>query len=578
MAQSIPASNLVAVQPGVISAGGSPLSLNSIFLTQNTSVPTNQIANFANYAAVAAYFGALSQEAILAQIYFNGYDAKTITPGNLMFYQFPAGPVAAYLRGLSNGITLAQVQAIVNAVVTASIAGTTLTVTAVTSGALAVNQLLTGTGVSVGTRIVAQLTGTAGGVGTYTVSISQTVASVAITGAYDLSVAIDGVTKSFATVSLAAATSLSNAASLIQTALGLTGAQSVTYSSQFGAFVITSGTTGLASTLALATGGLATALGLGAGATLSQGAIAVAEATAMNAVAVLTQNWAAFMTVYEPTLASKLAFALWTNGTNARYMFVCWDTDPLATQNGNTTGFGPSVQAANYTGSCPVSADGNVAATLGVTLASLVSAYAAFICGTTASINFNQPNGRLTYAFKGQSGLNAGVVDATTAANLVANGYNYYGSFATANQQFTQLQPGQISGVWKWIDAYVNQIYLNSQLQLAGMVLLAGINSLPYNADGYQTLRDTFNTPIQQAILFGSIRIGVPLSSAQAAQVNAAAGNIKIDNVLTNNGFYLQILPATSQVRGNRGTPPCNLFYMDGGSIQKINLASIDVM
>lgn len=77
-------------------------------------------------------------------------------------------------------------QAASAAVVTGSIATTTLTVTGVTSGALAVGALIKGTGVTAGTRITAFLTGT-GGTGTYTVSASQTVASTAIT-AYKFSV------------------------------------------------------------------------------------------------------------------------------------------------------------------------------------------------------------------------------------------------------------------------------------------------------------------------------------------------------------------------------------------------------
>lgn len=65
------------------------------------------------------------------------------------------------------------------ALVTGSISGTTLTVTAVTSGTLAVNQAIYGTGIAVPTRITAFGTGT-GGVGTYTVSIFQTIPSVTI--------------------------------------------------------------------------------------------------------------------------------------------------------------------------------------------------------------------------------------------------------------------------------------------------------------------------------------------------------------------------------------------------------------
>lgn len=64
--------------------------------------------------------------------------------------------------------------------VTGSISGTTLTVTAVSSGQLALGAFITGTGVAANTRITALGTGT-GGTGTYTVSTSQTVASTSIT-------------------------------------------------------------------------------------------------------------------------------------------------------------------------------------------------------------------------------------------------------------------------------------------------------------------------------------------------------------------------------------------------------------
>jgi hypothetical protein len=68
------------------------------------------------------------------------------------------------------------------AVFTASIATTTMTVTAITSGPIYPGMTITGTGVTAGTRIVSQLTGTDGSTGTYQVSISQTVVSTTITG------------------------------------------------------------------------------------------------------------------------------------------------------------------------------------------------------------------------------------------------------------------------------------------------------------------------------------------------------------------------------------------------------------
>lgn len=90
--------------------------------------------------------------------------------------------VAYYFRynttDYSNGVSIVSR----TASFTGSIATTTLTVSAVSAGAIYPSMQISGTGVTAGTRIVAQLTGTTGGAGTYTVSVSQTVSSTAMTG------------------------------------------------------------------------------------------------------------------------------------------------------------------------------------------------------------------------------------------------------------------------------------------------------------------------------------------------------------------------------------------------------------
>lgn len=120
------------------------------------------------------------------------------------FLQFPYGAfqdstdqgdgalnVAYYIRlnttDYSNGVS---VQAH-TASFTASIATTTMTVSAVASGTLLPSMLISGTGVTAGTYIIEQLTGTAGGTGTYRVSVSQTVASGAITGSLPSKIVVD---------------------------------------------------------------------------------------------------------------------------------------------------------------------------------------------------------------------------------------------------------------------------------------------------------------------------------------------------------------------------------------------------
>jgi hypothetical protein len=75
----------------------------------------------------------------------------------------------------------------INSTFTGSIAGTTLTVTSLTNGALALGQTLSGSGITAGTQITGFGTGAGGQlteIGTYTVYPSQTAASTTITAAY----------------------------------------------------------------------------------------------------------------------------------------------------------------------------------------------------------------------------------------------------------------------------------------------------------------------------------------------------------------------------------------------------------
>jgi hypothetical protein len=83
--------------------------------------------------------------------------------------------VNAYIVDGSNRYTW-RISSPSAAVFTGSISGTTLTVTAVTNGTIAINQALFGVGVTQETVITALGTGT-GGIGTYTINTSQTVAS-----------------------------------------------------------------------------------------------------------------------------------------------------------------------------------------------------------------------------------------------------------------------------------------------------------------------------------------------------------------------------------------------------------------
>lgn len=490
---TIPASDIVQVNPGVVDSGGNPLALNGLIMSQSAYIPTASVQSFASADAVSAFFGPASAEYSLAQIYFLGFDNSTAKPGALLFAPYAAAARAAWLQsGSLAGMTLTELQAL--------------------------------TGV--------------------------------------LTITVNGTVKTSSSINLATATSFSNAATMI--AAAFTSGPAVAWDAVKSVFIFTSSTTGAASTMTEATGTLATGLKLtsATGMILSQGMDASTPGTAMDAVKAKTQNWVDFMTVWEPLIADKTAFAVWTNAQNQRYVYVAWDTDAQAIVNGSTTSFGYLAKTAEYDA---------------VMAVYNTKELAAFVLGTVASIDFAQTNGRITAAFKSQSGFTATVTDQQIAANLLANGYSYYGAYATANDGFTFLYNGQISGKWKWLDTFVNQVYLNSQFQLALMTLLVNIKSIPYTESGYSLIRAAMLDPINSALNFGAIRAGVTMSASQKAQVNQAAGR-DVAGIIEQQGYYLQILDPGAQVRGNRGTPVINFWYTDGGAVQKITLASIDIL
>jgi hypothetical protein len=505
---TIPASELVNVLPGVLSAGGAAVALNGLILTNSTTVPIGTVRQFATAADVSDYFGPSSAEASMASVYFAGYVGKTQAPGNLLFSQYPTVAVAGYNRsGSFAGVSLADLQA--------------------------------------------TPTGT-------------------------LTFTVDGVVEVSTSIDLSAATSFSNAATIITAAFS--GNPLVTYNSQLNSFEATSTTTGAASTVSFGTGALSDDLKFTAatGAVLSAGAAAYTPAAAMDAIVAIALNWASFTSTFEPLTADKLAFGTWTSQQSNRYAYVAWDTDVNAVNPGNSTDYGSQAKALGLSGSLPVTGDPAVAAALGITMTDMVRPLAAFVMGYAASLDFDATNGRATLAYRAQGGLVTGVTNATIANTLIGKGYNFYGAYATSSQNFMFMQPGQIGGEFKWADSFFNQIWMNGTFQNTLMSLLANSGSLPYNPQGYSTIESALADPINLALNFGAIRAGVTLSGDQIVAVNAAAGK-NIASVVATRGWYLNIVDPGAAARVNRESPNMTFFYADGGSIQKIEMASINI-
>ena len=366
------------------------------------------------------------------------------------------------------------------------------------------------------------------------------------------SIVVNGTEINVSSLNLSSATSYSAVASAIQTKLASALASTTcTWNSDFKAFVITSPSTGDTQSIAYATGTNAADLGLNGG-TLSQGAAVTSLTDTMTGCVNSNSNFWSFMPVWDETDNEALELAGWCNNQGVRFMYALVDKSTSGLTPNNVACL--AAQVKDFYG-----------------IASLYNTkeLGAMTMGIGAAIDPAQLNGRKTWAYKQQNGLAFTVNNETQAPILLANGYNFYGDYATASNQFKLYQNGQISGNAKWIDTYYGQVFIKDGLQNAWINALMLNNTVPYNQSGYGILRAAAMDTINTAVNAGFIRQGVSLSEIQKATVQSEAG-LDISGSLETQGWYLQILDPTTQVRQERGTPVVNFWYMDGGSVQRI--------
>ena len=600
---AIPASQIVNVVPSVLNAGGIGLDLLGLLVTWDDHIPMDTVYSFPDLTSVQSFFGPTSYVAMLAGTYFLADINATKRPGALLMAQWSGGGRhrEAWLRSAQlPGLTLAQLQATTpNSTFTLMMDGATITTQPITlSGATSFSQAaqiiggaipyynkpntLTATARVSDYTMTVSSHGTSGAqilpgmivmgagipAGTWITSGVSTTDNW-LTGVYTLNRSLNLPTdRNIITYQNCCSWDASTFQFKIQTAAyGDNQAVVSTYVPSISHLTAIAGN--LANVIALTQASGARIQPIGTGNVGSAHRID-SPASYMDRILTLTQNWASFTTDFEPNTAGgygRLAFASWTNLQRNNYLYACWDTDVTPTVSPNAqTSLGNVLNRNRTSGTVPIySPTLNNGRNL-----------AMFTMGAIAAIDFDRLDGRKTMAFRGQTGIVPDISSGLIAGNLEANFYNYYGIWTTANDLFRFLYPGLVSGPYRWIDSYINQIWMNNGFQLALMELLTQSGSIPYNQFGYTLIKAACQDVINRAMNFGAIRTGIQLSEVQKVEVNTMAG-LPIDRVLTSTGYYLQIQDADPQVRVDRGTPPMTFWYTDGGSIQRLSLASVMV-
>lgn len=484
---SIPASEIVSVLPGVVGTGGNPLSLNAVYITKKQPESMLGVKAFGSEDLVGETFGIDSEEYQAAQIYFAGFVNATSRPETL------------YIASM---ILTAQAAKLV--------------------------------GAQVPTRPVSDFESLPVG---FNIDIDGAPVSVTVTGTIN---------------------SYSSLAAAVTVSLGEKG--TCTYDTTSRTFIIVGDTVGSVGSIGFATGALAEFMNLTelSGAQKNNGINADTIEELLPRITSEITNFVSIMAIGAFTAAEKIAISRWVSLQNDRYIHVLYQFD---NSTGQLEAISTAIKESEMGGTCLMY--GN-------------HTHGAFACSYPASLNFDELNGRTNFAFRKQEGLTPTVTDKALADELLAMGFNFYGAYGTANDRFVFVNNGSISGKFKWMDSYANQVFFNSQLQLALMTMLTSFKSVPYNETGRAIHRSAIQDPINQMLNYGAIQSGVELSEQQKKQINLEAG-FDAASQLKSEGWCLRIGETPTQTRGLRKSMPLKLWYVDGGSVQQVTLPSINV-
>lgn len=285
---TISASQIVAVTPRVINAGGTDLEITGLLLTTNPLCVFPGTLSYTSAEAVGAYFGVNSAEYAAAANYFLGYDNSFKKPKRLHFARFVQSAIAGMLIG-GAAASMDELKAI-------------------TAGGF--NITVDGTEIKLGSL-------------NFSTATTQSDIATIIDNAIDT-------TTDDADVTIAYNSNLNN---FIVTSLTTGKTSSVSVATDTGQ-------------------NCATLLGLSAtaGATVSAGSDALTVAENMASITNITQNWVSFTTMTEVEASVAAELAEWANDSNGEYLYCCYTTNQADTSVTASTNLPKTFAEANYEG------------------------------------------------------------------------------------------------------------------------------------------------------------------------------------------------------------------------------------
>lgn len=375
-------------------------------------------------------------------------------------------------------------------------------------------------------------------------------------------ITISGVVTALTGINLSTATSLSEVATLVQTAIRTgTGVQftnaTVTYDATRKSFNFTSGQTGNATiTLTAPVSGtnLLTSLGWSTGAIISDGVNIETVTDVLNESTEANNNFGSFLFTSALTLEEIEEAATWNAAQNVLYMFM------VPTTEANSSAYFDAL--AGYQG---------VAVTLSETAGEYPEMIPMLILAAT---DYTKRNAVQNYMFQ-QFNVTPSVSTTTKSNTLDLTRTNYYGRTQTAGQTIDFYQRGVLmGGITAPVDmnVYANEQWLKDACGASIMELLVALPRISANAKGRIQLMAQIQAVIELAVFNGTISIGKTLSQTQKAFIGEQTGDLEAWRQVQSIGYWLDVVMQSYVTQDGRTEFKAvyTLIYSKDDAIRKV--------
>lgn len=379
-----------------------------------------------------------------------------------------------------------------------------------------------------------------------------------------LKITIGAVTGELTGISFASATSLSQVASILQSAIQayVAGgvdwtAATVSYQAPDDHFVLTGGVVGVEA-IAFATPStgvdLRAVLGWDAGAILSPGVAAQEPLDAFLASVQVSDNFGSFAFIPTVSQAQTLAVAAQNDTYNVKFMHLV----PIA-----------AADAAAYYGALSgLSGVATILSPLSTEYPELLPA------AILASTDYTKRGSVQNYMFQ-MGTLTPSVQDDPTAAAMDNARVNYYGRTQKNGQFLDFFQRGVMMGLATDpvdMNTYANEMWLKDAAGAKIMELLLSLSRVSANSTGRSQLLAVLQSVIETATFNGTISLGKPLSTTQKLYIANMTGDELAWQQIYRIGYWLDCVMQSYVTIDNRTEWKAvyTLIYSKDDAVRKV--------